>query len=390
MRRKVIYRAAASAAMLLTVLVAACSSGTDASTTAKLSKAQAASVAHILAVSRAAVAAATANVTTWGGPTTGPKAQKNKFIVYVSEDQTNAGAAGVGAGVEQAAKVIGWKFKLIDAGGTVNGEVSAMNQAIALRPNGIVIGAIDVSLVAKQLDQCKKLGIPVVGWHSASNPGPVAKPPLFANVQSDLADSATLLTQYVIATTDAKAQVVIMTWNLYAASIEKADAMRSEIEKCVTCKLLSFDNSPLTTASTRMPTYTASLVQRFKGKLTDVMMYNDGFADYMAPALRSLGIPTSGPGSIALVSAGDGSNTAFDRIRTGNYQTATIPEPLNEHGWQIVDDLNRAFAGDPPSSYVTPLHLVVKSDVNLDGGTHDVFNPDNDYEGHYEAIWGVK
>jgi ribose transport system substrate-binding protein len=388
MRRKVIYRAAASA-VLLTLAVAACSSGTDASTTAKLSKSQAASVAHILAVSKAAVAAATGDVTFWGGPTTGPKAQKNKFIVYVSEDQSNAGAAGVGAGVEQAARVIGWKVKLIDAGGTVNGEVSAMNQAIALKPNGIVIGAIDVSLVAKQLAQCKKLGIPVVGWHSANNPGPLANPPLFANVQSDLANSATLLTQYVIATTDAKAQVVIMTWNLYAASIEKADAMRAEIKKCVTCTLLSFDNSPLTTASTRMPTYTSSLVQRFKGKLTDVMMYNDGFSDYMAPALRSLGIPTSGTGSIALVSAGDGSNTSFDRIRAGNYQTATIPEPLNEHGWQIVDDLNRAFAGDPPSTYVTPLHLVVKSDVNLDGGANDVFNPNNNYEGHYEAIWGV-
>lgn len=380
------WKLGASAAVLAFTL-SACSSGTTATGTA--TAAQSKSVAALLATSRAAVAAATKPATFWGGPTTGPKAQKNKFIVYVSEDQSNAGAAGVGAGVEQATKVLGWRFKLIDAGGTVQGEVGAMNQAIALRPNGIVIGAVDVSLVSKQLAQAKSLGITVIGWHSSANPGPVASPPLFTNVQSDLAESATLLTQYVIVTTDAKAQVVILTWNLYAASIEKADAMRAEIKKCATCKLLSFDNSPLTTASTRMPTYTASLVQRFHGKLTDVMMFNDGFADYMAPALRSLGVSTSGSGSISLVSAGDGSNTAYDRIRSGQYQTATIPEPLNEHGWQIVDDFNRAFAGDPPSSYVTPLHLVVKSNINLDGGANDVFNPSNDYQGHYEQIWGV-
>jgi ribose transport system substrate-binding protein len=387
-RRKKVTNLAAAAAVLLTLALAACGAGA-ATSNSKLSSSQAKAAAAILASSKAAVAAATSPVTAWDGPTTGPKAQKNKFVVYVSEDQNNAGAAGVGAGVEQAAKEIGWKFKLIDAGGTVEGETSAMNQAIALKPDGIVIGAIDVSLVSKQLAECKQLGIPVVGWHSASNPGPVQSPPLFTNVQSNLADSATLLTQYVIATTGAKAQVVIMTWNLYAASIEKADAMRTEIKKCVTCKLLSFDNSPLTTASTRMPTYTASLAQRFRGKLTDVMMFNDGFADYMAPALRSLGIPSSGSGSISLVSAGDGSNTAYNRIRSGEYQTATIPEPLNEHGWQIVDDLNRAFAGDPPSTYVTPLHLIVKSDVNLDGGSKDVFDPNNNYEGHYKAIWGV-
>jgi ribose transport system substrate-binding protein len=378
---------AGACAAVLALAVAACGSGSGSGSTSATTDSKA--VASILAASRKAVAAATKPVTAWGGPRTGPKAQKNKSVVYVSEDQANAGAAGVGAGVQQAATALGWHFKLIDAGGTVEGEVAAMNQAIALRPDGIVIGAIDDSLVAKQLQQAKSLGIPVVGWHSAASPGPVASPPLFTNVQSNLAGSATLLAQYVIATTDAKAQVVIMTWNLYAASREKAGAMRTEIGKCPTCKVLSFDNSPLTTASTRMPTYTSSLVQRFGHKLTDVMMFNDGFADYMAPALRTLGVPTQGSGSIALVSAGDGSNTAFDRVRSGNYQTATIPEPLNEHGWQIADDLNRAFAGDPPSDYVTPLHLVVKSNVNLDGGVDDVFDPDNDYRAWYEKIWGI-
>ena len=55
-----------------------------------------------------------------------------------------------------------------------------------------------------------------------------------------------------------------------------------------------------------------------------------------------------------MVSGGDGSVSAYDRVRQGQYQAATIPEPLNLHGWQAIDEMNRAFAGAPPSGYVTP------------------------------------
>src|SRR5438105_9551882 len=76
-------------------------------------------------------------VTSWDGPTSGAKAQQGKFIVYVSESQQNGGASGVGAGVQEAAAALGWKFKLIDGQGTVQGQTAAMNQAIALKPDGI-------------------------------------------------------------------------------------------------------------------------------------------------------------------------------------------------------------------------------------------------------------
>ena len=44
------------------------------------------------------VAQATAPVTEWDGPTSGPKAQGKKLVIYVSADQTNGGASGVGDG----------------------------------------------------------------------------------------------------------------------------------------------------------------------------------------------------------------------------------------------------------------------------------------------------
>jgi ribose transport system substrate-binding protein len=73
----------------------------------------------------------------------------------------------------------------------------------------------------------------------------------------------------------------------------------------------------------------------------------------------------------------------------GEYQVATIPEPLNLHGWQCVDEMNRAFAGEQPSGYVTPVHLVTKDNITVDGGPQDIFDPGNGYRDQYKKIWGV-
>jgi ribose transport system substrate-binding protein len=75
-------------------------------------------------------------------------------------------------------------------------------------------------------------------------------------------------------------------------------------------------------------------------------------------------------------------------VRAGDYQIGTVAEPLNEAGWQLVDELNRALAGQPESGYVAPVHLVTKDNIQYDGGPDNIYDPDNNYRGHYKAIWG--
>ena len=70
---------------------------------------------------KAYIAKVTAPVTEWDGPTTGPKAQGKKLIVYVSTDQRNGGAQGAGDGAAEAAKVLGWDVRILDGQGSVPG-----------------------------------------------------------------------------------------------------------------------------------------------------------------------------------------------------------------------------------------------------------------------------
>src|SRR5579872_6888525 len=75
------------------------------------------------------IAKVTAPGAPWTGPTSGPKAQGKKLIIYVSADQRNGGAQGVGDGAQEAAKVIGWDFRILDGQGSVAQRTSALNEA---------------------------------------------------------------------------------------------------------------------------------------------------------------------------------------------------------------------------------------------------------------------
>ena len=122
------------------------------------------------------VAQAAAPVTTWTGPTTGPKAQGGKLVIYVSADQKNGGAQGVGDGAQEAAKAIGWDFRVLDGQGSVPARSSALTQAIALKPAGIILGTIDASEQAPIIEQAVAAGIKVVGWHAGPGPGSARSP----------------------------------------------------------------------------------------------------------------------------------------------------------------------------------------------------------------------
>ncbi|MER8401227.1 substrate-binding domain-containing protein [Mesorhizobium sp. M0306] len=337
---------------------------------------------------KAIVADAAKSNAPWTGPTTGPAAQKDKFIVYVSADQRNGGMRGVGLGVEEAAGALGWQVRTLDGQGTVSGRSSALQQAIALQPQGIVLGGIDAKEQAELLKQISAAGIKIVGWHSTATPGPADEFTLFANITTEATNVAKAAASYAVAQSDGKAGVVIFTDSVYAIAIAKSDAMAEVIKACGGCKLLSVEDTPLAEASTRMPQLTTSLLQRFGADWTYSLSINDLTFDFMSASLQSAGIAQDSiPQNI---SAGDGSEAAFQRIRDNFYQAATVAEPLNLHGWEVVDEINRALAGEKWSGFVAPVHLVTKDNIGSDGGPKNTYDPDNGYRDAYKKIWGIQ
>lgn len=336
---------------------------------------------------QAAVAKATAPVTQWDGPTSGPKLQQGKKIIFIASDMKNGGVQGVQEGLSEAAKVAGWKLETLDGAGSVKDQLAALNQAIAQKPDGIVIGGWNPNVAKIPLGQAAKMGIVLTGWHAVPEPGPVEKYKIFYNVTSDSSEVSRVAADYAIAQSGGKASVVILTDSLYQIALDKANVMKTEIGKCAGCSVLEFTDTPLSDTSSRMPSMTFSLLQKYGDKFQYTLAINDLYFDFMAPTLKTAG--KGGTKAPFNISAGDGSITAYQRIRTGDSQVATVPEPLKLHGWQLLDEFNRAFSGQSPSGYVTPAHLVTKENITRDGGQNNLFDPQNDYQGHYKAIWGV-
>ncbi|NJM41634.1 MAG: substrate-binding domain-containing protein, partial [Anaerolineae bacterium] len=166
-------------------------------------------------------AAASAPVKTWDGPTTGPKAAEGKTVVSVAADLNNGGITGVNKGAEEAAAAIGWKLQTIDGKGTLAGQTAALEQAIALKPDGIIINGADAVSLKDTLKKANDAGIKIVGWHA----GPKSEMPevfLVANVVSDPIETSKVAAKYVIAQTDGKANVVIFTDSTYQIAVDKA------------------------------------------------------------------------------------------------------------------------------------------------------------------------
>ncbi|MFE4967448.1 substrate-binding domain-containing protein [Streptomyces sp. NPDC056660] len=317
----------------------------------------------------------------WNGPTSGPTAVSGKTIVFVAQTMTNPGVAGVAKGLREAAKVIGWNVRVIDGEGTPAGIQAALSEAVALRPPGIVIGGFDPDSTAQQVQRANAAGIPLIGWHAVTSPGPSAKPKLFTNVTTEVGDVAAISAQWVIAHSRANAGVVLFTDASIPFAHHKSELIRKGLAACAGVRLLAYENIPIPDTSSRTAREVSTLLARFGSRWSYSVAINDLYFADAAPAFRAAG--ESGAGPPFNIGAGDGDPSAFQRINGDEYQAATVPEPLLLQGWQIADEFNRAFSGRPASGYVAPVH--VSTAANSAGASS--WDPTG-YRQAYRKIWG--
>ena len=318
------------------------------------------------------------------GPTTGPKAASGKSIVVVAADLKNGGILGVTEGVEEAVAKIGWKLRVLDGAGSIQGRTAAIGQALALKPNGLIINGFDAVEQQAALEGVVKAGIPIVAWHSGPVIGCEVPGGIFANVSTDAMRVSEVAAEWAIKDGGKKVGAIIFTDSTYQIAIDKADRIQKTIED-MGGTVLEYVDTPIADTSSRMGPLTISLLQKYGNKWTHALAINDLYFDFMGPALASAGVSVAKAPKAG--SAGDGSEAAFQRIRSGNYQTITVAEPLNLQGWQLVDELNRAIQGEDCSGYITSPALVTQEGLSKLGDSNQ-FDPDIPYREAYADIWG--
>lgn len=333
---------------------------------------------------RAAIETYAGPQTEWLGPTESPAPEPGRSIVYLSNDENNNASRAWGEAISEAAERIGWDVTIIDGQATPVGWIAGMNQAIALGADGIVTSA-DAASIQEPMESAAEAGIPVVGIHAAALPGPDEGLGLYTNIQQDPREIGRAQADWVIADSDGEARVIVTSHNEFAIAEAKSRATEGRMEECEGCEVLDYVSTPIAEVAQRQPQLVASWVQRY-GTPLYVTAVADYTLDFQVPALRNAGVD---PEAVILVGA-DGQASAYDRIRGGDYQVVTVSEPVEMQGYQAVDELIRAFAGEGPSGYVQAPYLVTPDNVDQEGGQDDQFVPSNDYEARYLELWGVE
>jgi len=208
--------------------------------------------------------------------------------------------------------------------------------------------------------------------------------PVAMNVSTDPLEVARVAALAVIVQSGGRAGVVVFTDTSLELPKAKAEAMATVIRACPGCKLLEMRDVAISRSPDLMPGVTRELLARYGDRWTGALAINDIYFDYAAPVLTQARVTSA---AMRMVSAGDGSESAFLRIRAGAFQTGTVAEPLTLHGWQLVDEMNRLLAGDRVSGYVFPVHLVTTENIAADGGDRLVYDPANGYRDIYRRVW---
>ncbi len=286
----------------------------------------------------------------WTGPKQSPPARSGMQVSFIAADFRNGGVVGVYRSFERAAKLLGWQVHAVDGRGDPAEIKRLAAQVLERNPDGVVLGGFGADYLGALHDVFQARKIALVGWHAGDRPGPTDK--LFSNVTSDPMQVADLAVEYAMR--DGKIGVVLFTDSQFAIATAKTQRMAQRLEECAQCKVLSIEDLPIASAGKSMDERVRSLQRRFGAEWSHTLAINDVYFDHINVPLSALERK-----DIRNISAGDGSAKALGRIHSGlSQQVATVAEPLGMQGWQLVDELNRAFAGQPPSLFVTPPLLI--------------------------------
>lgn len=329
----------------------------------------------------AKVARAAALKNRWEGPIDGPKLQKKKKIVMISSDMSDAGINGIYYGLREASTSAGWEVLYIDCRGQCTSK-TLIKQALDMKADGIVLAGVDASSQSKGISIANEAKIPVVGWHASSKHGPTDG--LFTNIATNPKEVAQVAALYAVVEANSKAGIVVLTDSSNPFLMAKSSAIVETIKQCEGCKLLGVEDIALHEARNKLKPAVENLIKRHGSKWTHVIGVNDFYFDLLeTPAIAAL----LENNKVVGVSAGDGSSTAYKRIRNKGLQVGTMPEPFSMHAWQLVDELNRAFSGVEPSGLTSQVHLVTAQNIAYDGGSKNTFEPSNDFRAQYQKYW---
>jgi ribose transport system substrate-binding protein len=348
MLAKNVWRAAAASLSVAAVVsAAACSS--SASTSVSSSPASTSSASPDTAGSSAAganVSSAQAALAPYIGkssafPVTDSLASKlpaGKKFVYLQ--CSTPICAEVGELLQGAVKAIGGKMTVVNAGATATTAQAAASSALALKPDAVILGAIDPALFGTGLKALANSGAKLVSLQVDKDVTQYGITFNYLGVNLSQRNG-TLLADWVIANEGAKANAVIYTLPALDISAPVQAAFQAEMTKqCPSCTVRAVPID-VATIGTTAPSTVVTDLQAHPGTNVAVFVSLSAAAGLPA-ALKAAGV------SVKTVGFGPTAGNLQD-IKNGNL-TAALDIDFPVSTWTAVDAAARLIEGGQPTA----------------------------------------
>ncbi len=312
---------------------------------------------------------------TGGVPTSSPPVAKGKSVVLIPCAAAAEGCSEPMDGAAEAAKVLGWKSRTIDGKGTPADEEAAIEQAIALKPDAIIIHAIDPATVKGAINDAKKAGIPVIA--SSVPPSNLVD---FSDSPPEKAwiETGEQAANFLIAETNGEAKYVQLINEEFGVVKLRTEGFEKAMENCGGCEKVASSSFTFADMASKLPQLTQQLLQA-NPTADSIVVPFDAAVPFVLQGEQAVG-------KNLIVTGGDGTSEGLKCIREECGLSATGAVPVTWIGWTDIDAANRIFNGeDPePASVGLPTKLIVPSNVQEEEGT---WNGDVDYPKLYEELW---
>ena len=306
--------------------------------------------------------------------TDAPEPEAGKDIWYIASGMSIELIAASAEGFQEAAGSVGWNAKVVDGKFQPSLWLTAIQQAIAARADGIVLYAIDCAAVRNGLEAAKQAGIPVVAVESED-----CDPSLETVLSYADGDFA------AAASASGKGTIIELRETDAAITLYQSEGVAATLkEECPDCKLVSVEF----TAPEIGPTLQQKVEQAIL-KNPDAIGMLVPYDDLLVAGVSSAIVSSGRDNQIKVISVG-GTTPAFDLMRQNRGLNADLVFDPRWEAYAAVDWMNRLLHGETPTGETAPTgighQLVEASDVPEEGKVPATV----DYEAIYKKSWGVE
>lgn len=327
-------------------------------------------------------------------PADGPPVAEDKSVYLVSCGEAWPACSVMGEEMGEAAKELGWDFKVLDGAGNAGGAYgNSIRQAVASGADAVVINGFDCSVVKQPLQEAKDAGVLVLGLEAMDCDETGDGEPLFTAPMQYLEGEVGMTKIWeafgasaarYIATVRPDAKIIAAsTWDDGTGTMVYEAFESTLAETCADCEIVEKVSGTVADAVPGGP-----LEQRFNTALvrhpdvTVVYALWESMLDSNMNGAKA--VADAGLRDQTLLVGGLGTESAIDMLRDGTLDA--VPHTVDKAwlAWGALDQLNRAFAGEAPAGGVGGPRLLDNTQDLPDSGS---YRTDIDYVGAYKSIW---